>query len=85
MQSAIQAEIFAYRLPNSEGRCRVVGRPVGDGGDDRLDQDVFHLHLHVVPRYRDDDFERARYELLPQAIRKEQGLRLKAIIARTSS
>lgn len=28
------------------------------------DQDVFHLHFHVIPRFQNDGFESARYELL---------------------
>src|SRR5687768_1621298 len=34
-------------------------------------QDVFHLHFHVIPRYRNDSFETKKYEELSLKRRKE--------------
>ena len=43
-------------------------------------QDVFHLHFHVIPRYREDAFETRTYEKLPLQIRKELAEKLKTAI-----
>ena len=43
-------------------------------------QDVFHLHIHVIPRYDGDDFENSDYELVPFAERLILATRLKAAL-----
>lgn len=43
-------------------------------------QDVFHLHFHVIPRYRGDAFETEKYEKLPLQVRMELAERLKPAV-----
>src|SRR5688572_5729107 len=39
-------------------------------------QDVFHLHFHVVPRYRGDGFESEKYETVSLLERRELAVKL---------
>lgn len=41
-------------------------------------QDVFHFHVHVVPRYALDTFEHEVYEEVPEAVRVDQARALRA-------
>jgi histidine triad (HIT) family protein len=41
------------------------------------EQDVFHVHFHVIPRYRGDAFETKPYERLPLQKRTEFAEQLK--------
>lgn len=41
-------------------------------------QDVFHLHVHVIPRYVKDDFEMAGYERIDECTRIVQARALEA-------
>ncbi len=41
-------------------------------------QDVFHFHVHVVPRYTHDTFERDAYEEVPEVVRIDQARALHA-------
>ncbi len=44
-------------------------------------QDVFHMHVHVVPRFVGDEFDAKKYERLPLETRREIAGRLKAILS----
>ena len=44
-------------------------------------QDVFHLHFHVVPRYKKDGFERKQYFELPLDERHKIAEQLKAVLS----
>lgn len=51
----------------SGGRCEGVNLFLADG--EAAGQDVFHVHLHVIPRYRGDGFgfrHPAGYHTLPE-------------------
>ncbi len=43
-------------------------------------QDVFHLHVHIVPRFQGDGFDAKKYERLPLEIRTELAAKLRAAI-----
>ena len=43
-------------------------------------QDVFHLHFHVIPRYDEDNFEDADYEILPRGERIALADKLKSCL-----
>ena len=46
---------IAKVLRHSSIRCEGVNLFLADG--EAAFQDVFHVHLHVIPRFRDDGFE----------------------------
>jgi histidine triad (HIT) family protein len=48
------AQRIAQALRESEIRCEGVNFFLADGSV--AGQDVFHVHLHVIPRFRDDGF-----------------------------
>jgi histidine triad (HIT) family protein len=48
------AQRIAQALRDSEIRCEGVDLILADGA--AAGQDVFHVHLHVLPRYRGDGF-----------------------------
>ena len=56
------------------------GISVRQNNEPAADQDVFHLHFHVIPRYRDDGFVAKPYEVLPRDIREALSARLRAAI-----
>jgi len=61
---------IAGALRRSDVRCEGVNLFLADG--EAASQDVFHVHLHVIPRFRGDGFEirvRPDYGLKPN--RKE--------------
>jgi histidine triad (HIT) family protein len=41
-------------LKKSKLRCKGINYLIADGAE--AGQDVFHVHLHVIPRYRSDGF-----------------------------
>ncbi len=45
-------------------------------------QDVWHYHLHVTPRYKDDTFYMARRELMPAAERAKHAEKLASYLAK---
>jgi len=45
-------------------------------------QDVFHLHFHVIPRYDEDNFEDADYEVLPLEERVALADQLKSFLTK---
>jgi histidine triad (HIT) family protein len=54
-------------------RCEGVNLFLADGK--AAGQEVFHVHLHVIPRYRGDGFGLrfgAEYHLLPERVRLDQ-------------
>ena len=57
-------------IRQSEVRCEGVNLFLADG--EAAGQEVFHVHLHVIPRYRGDGFGfrfGAEYHLLPERAR----------------
>lgn len=48
------AQRIAQAMRESEIRCEGVSLYLADGS--AAGQDVFHVHLHVIPRYRGDGF-----------------------------
>ncbi len=48
------------------------GVSVRQNNDPAGGQDVFHLHVHVVPRYAGDDFATAPYDLVDEETRIAQ-------------
>jgi histidine triad (HIT) family protein len=74
------AKRVAAALHNSGIRCEGVNLLLADG--EAAGQEVFHVHLHVFPRYRDDGFgfkfsstysnkpDRAELDEVAQQIRK---------------
>ena len=48
------AKKIAVALKKSKLKCRGVNYILADGSE--AGQDVFHVHLHVIPRYRSDGF-----------------------------
>ncbi len=42
-------------------------------------QDVFHLHFHIIPRFENDTFETAHYEIIDRDIRLQLTQRLKEV------
>lgn len=75
------AKRVAGALWSSGIRCEGVNLLLADG--EAAGQEVFHVHLHVFPRYRDDGFgfkfgsgysnkpDRAELDIVAQQIRKE--------------
>jgi len=45
------------------------------------DQEIFHLHFHIIPRFKEDNFENGVYEKLPLNIRKKLAIQLKKMIS----
>jgi histidine triad (HIT) family protein len=43
-------------------------------------QDVFHFHIHVVPRFHGDDFDTARYETVDEVTRSAQAAALRRVL-----
>jgi histidine triad (HIT) family protein len=50
----ITAKKIATALKKSKLRCKAVNYFMADGAE--AGQDVFHAHLHIIPRYRSDGF-----------------------------
>jgi hypothetical protein len=48
--------------------------------DSAAGQDVFHVHFHVIPRFRGDDFETKGYEVLPLKAREEYADKLQRAV-----
>lgn len=48
------AQQVALKLPDSNLRCEGVNLILAHG--EAAGQDVFHVHLHVIPRYKGDGF-----------------------------
>lgn len=53
------------------------GIHIRQNNEPAAEQDVFHLHFHVIPRYQRDDFETKKYEKLPLQKRTELSEKLK--------
>lgn len=50
----IIAKKIGMALKSSKLRCKGVNYLLADGAE--AGQDVFHTHLHIIPRYRSDGF-----------------------------
>jgi histidine triad (HIT) family protein len=50
----ITAKKIATALKKSKLRCKAVNYFMADGAE--AGQEVFHAHLHIIPRYRSDGF-----------------------------
>ena len=50
----ILAKKVALALKGSKLRCKAINYLLADGAE--AGQEVFHVHLHVIPRYRKDGF-----------------------------
>jgi histidine triad (HIT) family protein len=48
------AKMVGNALKKSKLRCRGINYLLSDGAE--AGQEVFHVHLHVIPRYRGDGF-----------------------------
>ena len=46
------------------------GIQIRQNNEPAANQDVFHLHFHIVPRYLSDAFEAKTYEILPLQTRR---------------
>jgi len=57
---------------------RADGISVRQNNEAAAGQDVFHFHVHVVPRHALDTFERDVYEEVPEAVRVDQARALRA-------
>jgi histidine triad (HIT) family protein len=58
------------------------GIHIRQNNESAADQDVFHLHFHIVPRFREDAFDDRPYQRLPIELRKSLAVRLtKEILA----
>ncbi|MES2025859.1 MAG: HIT family protein [Pseudomonadota bacterium] len=44
-------------------------------------QDVFHLHFHIIPRFKGDAFDDQPYNKLPIDIRKSLALQLREVVS----
>jgi histidine triad (HIT) family protein len=74
----------ALRLLSSATRkaFSAEGIHIRQNNESAAGQDVFHLHFHVIPRYREDDFETRQYEKLPLQTRRELAEKLKAAVSK---
>lgn len=56
--SDVASEVFA-RVPKIANAIKKVYKPIGmnllNNNEAPADQTVFHLHIHLIPRYGDDD------------------------------
>ncbi len=69
---------IALALKNSTLSCEGVNLLLADG--ERAGQDIPHLHLHIFPRFKDDDFEWGRgRSFSPLASREELQANAEAI------
>ena len=54
----VAKELFA-RIPNIANAVKATYKPAGlnllNNNEAPADQSVFHLHIHIIPRYRDGD------------------------------
>lgn len=57
---------------------RADGISVRQNNEAAAGQDVFHVHVHVIPRHAGDAFERDAYDEVPEAERIEQARALRA-------
>jgi len=64
---------------------RADGISVRQNNEAAAGQDVFHFHVHVVPRYALDTFELDVYEEVPEAVRVDQARALHACWPRRTS
>ena len=64
---------------------RADGISVRQNNEAAAGQDVFHFHVHVVPRYALDTFELDVYEEVPEAVRVDQARALRACWPRRTS
>src|ERR1700761_6666015 len=48
----------------SRGAFSTDGIQIRQNNEPAAGQDVFHLHFHVIPRFKNDDFENTRYECI---------------------
>jgi len=45
-------------------------------------QDVWHYHVHVIPRYDGDDFRHAKFKHMPETERKKYAEKLRPVLER---
>ena len=69
----VQEEVYPYEDE---------GIHIRQNNEPAAGQDVFHLHLHVIPRYQGDGFDTKRYERLPLQKRRELSEKLKPAVQR---
>lgn len=50
----IAAKKVGLYMKNSKLNCKGINYLVSDGAD--AGQEIFHVHMHVIPRYRGDGF-----------------------------
>ena len=61
------AQRIALRMPETNVKCEGINLLLAH--HEAAGQDVFHVHFHVIPRYKDDNFELkfgAAYNSLPE-------------------
>jgi len=59
------------------------GISIRQNNDAAADQDVFHFHVHVIPRYANDTDD--AYEIVPEAVRIDQARALRACWPRATA
>jgi diadenosine tetraphosphate (Ap4A) HIT family hydrolase len=63
------AKVVGNALKKSKLRCRGINYLLADGAE--AGQEVFHVHLHIIPRYRGDGF----YLHMPPSYERETDLK----------